>query len=123
MGQTLIQRNRTSEAHKLLASLPLMSFSDFPFLIGPRLLYGSVEGLDEAPCLKVTMFSSSKAVFFLQSFQVQRVFFSVQRKLKQFLFFWKRDEFFSGPVIGSPPCIAKESNSLPPNKMVITLIL
>ena len=88
MGQTLIQRNRTSEAHKLLTSLPLMSFSDFPFLIGFRLLYGSVDGLDEHNDLKVTVFFIVQSCFFSSIFPSPKsFFFSVQRKLKQFLFF------------------------------------
>lgn len=88
MGQTLIQRNRTSEAHKLLTSLPLMWFSDFPFLIGFRLLYGSVDGLDEAQWSQsYRVFHRPKLFFFFNLSKSKEFFFSVQRKLKQFLFF------------------------------------
>ena len=117
MGQTLIQRNRTSEAHKLLTSLPLMSFSDFPFLIGFRLLYGSVDGLDEAQWSQsYRVFHRPKLFFFFNLSKSKEFFFQSKESWSSFCFFWKRDEFFSGPGIGSPPCIAKESNSLPQTK-------
>ena len=80
MGQTLKQEFGSAHSHginmevsQLLTSLPSVSASDFPFL-GFRLLYGSVEGLDEAPCLKVTAFSS-KAAFVSSRFPIPKSFF------------------------------------------------